>query len=339
MTLLSQDGEVLALLCTRMALARVTEENKPLTTREWTEIARKLQLSDWKRPAALLERSTAEIEAELQVDAVTAARIEQLLARAGAFAIELEQIESRGLWLLTRADSRYPAHLKSALGSRAPAVIFGAGPLDGLNAGGVAVVGSRDADEASLAFATRLGQRCATAGVPLISGAARGVDRTAMNGALEEGGHCVGVIAENLERTIREPETRALIEQERLTLLNTEHYAAHFSIGGAMSRNKVLYALADYAVVVSAAEGTGGTWAGAQENLKARWTPMFVRSAAGTPPGNIKLIESGSLPLSDEELGNDLLDRMQQRASNWRTEEKGSAPQPAEAQQTSFGWD
>jgi hypothetical protein len=30
---------------------------------------------------------------------------------------------------------------------------------------------------------------------------------------------------------------------------------------------------------------------------------------------------------------------MQQRASNWRTEEKGSAPQPAEAQQTSFGWD
>jgi len=61
---------------------------------------------------------------------------------------------------------------------------------------------------------------------------------------------------------------------------------AAFSAGAAMGRNKSIYALADVAVVVSSAVGSGGTWAGAVEALKARWVPVIVRRRQDAPAGN-----------------------------------------------------
>ncbi len=40
---------------------------------------------------------------------------------------------------------------------------------------------------------------------------------------------------------------------------------ARFTVGGAMGRNGLIYCMADLAVVASAAEGEGGTWAAATE--------------------------------------------------------------------------
>jgi predicted Rossmann fold nucleotide-binding protein DprA/Smf involved in DNA uptake len=43
---------------------------------------------------------------------------------------------------------------------------------------------------------------------------------------------------------------------------------AGFSIGAAMGRNRLIYCLADYAIVVASDAESGGTWAGATEALK-----------------------------------------------------------------------
>ena len=52
-----------------------------------------------------------------------------------------------------------------------------------------------------------------------------------------------------------------------------------FNVGHAMQRNKLIYALADAALVVNSDLDKGGTWAGAVEQLeKRRMVPVYVRS-------------------------------------------------------------
>jgi predicted Rossmann fold nucleotide-binding protein DprA/Smf involved in DNA uptake len=60
-----------------------------------------------------------------------------------------------------------------------------------------------------------------------------------------------------------------------------------------MARNKVIYALSDVAVVVSSAQGSGGTWAGAVAALEAGWVPVLVRGGGEVPDGNRSLIARG----------------------------------------------
>src|ERR1043166_5666351 len=138
--------------------------------------------------------------------------------------------------------------------------------------------------------------------MPLVSGGARGTDRLAMEGALEAGGTAFGVLADSLERTIRQENVRRFIEEDRLVLLTPYAPKAGFSVGAAMGRNKMIYGLAESAVVVSSDFNKGGTWAGAVEALKAGWCPVFVRRGTGTPSGNRELLKKGANALDGAQL-------------------------------------
>jgi len=70
-----------------------------------------------------------------------------------------------------------------------------------------------------------------------------------------------------------------------------------------MGRNKLIYALSDVAVVVSSADGSGGTWTGAIEALKSGWVPVLVRDDPGVPAGNRSLVGLGAAPLSSDSIG------------------------------------
>ena len=71
---------------------------------------------------------------------------------------------------------------------------------------------------------------------------------------------------------------------------------AGFSVGAAMGRNRLIYTLADYAIVVASDAETGGTWAGATEALKNNWIPVFVLEHERMPEGNKLLLQKGALP-------------------------------------------
>ena len=63
-----------------------------------------------------------------------------------------------------------------------------------------------------------------------------------------------------------------------------------------MGRNKLIYALADFSLVVSAEHKKGGTWAGAEEELKREnHIKVFVRTGINIPQGNNKLLELGAI--------------------------------------------
>jgi predicted Rossmann fold nucleotide-binding protein DprA/Smf involved in DNA uptake len=212
-------------------------------------------------------------------------------------AFELERLQSRGIWMVARSDEEYPARLKGRLGLRAPAVLFGAGRREMMPGRGVAVVGSRDASEAALQFADDLGRALAADGTTVVSGAARGVDRTAMNGAIDAGGGAVGVVADSLARLTQQPDIRSALAEEELTLVTPYAPEARFSVGNAMGRNRLIYCLADAAVVVATSAGSGGTWGGAVENMKAGWVPLWVWSGDEAPSGNRELLSRGGLKL------------------------------------------
>jgi predicted Rossmann fold nucleotide-binding protein DprA/Smf involved in DNA uptake len=71
---------------------------------------------------------------------------------------------------------------------------------------------------------------------------------------------------------------------------------AGFSVGAAMGRNRLIYCLADYAIVVASDVEKGGTWAGASETLKAGWIPVFILEHEAMPDGNRLLIQKGGIP-------------------------------------------
>lgn len=314
---LGDDGQAMLLLCSSLALPPTAAEMdlSPLKLSEWNQLERKVLASSLKIPAALQGRSADELAKTLALPNDEAERITRLLEFAGQLSVELQNLFERGLWTVTRADELYPPHLRDTLKHQAPSVLFGAGDIRLLQRAGVAVVGSRNIDEAGAAFAREVGAKAVAAKLPVVSGGARGTDRIAMQAALEAGGIALGALADSLERTARQADVREFISDEKLVLITQYAPDAGFSVGGAMGRNKLIYGLAESAVVVSSDHQTGGTWAGAVEALKGKWCPVLVRDGDNVPRGNKELLKLGATALSADDLAgvSDIAEWVRQR--------------------------
>jgi DNA processing protein len=292
---LSPDGQALALLCSTLGLGS-TREVKPLSPREWQDLSGALRRSEWGRPGELLGRHPEEISTALGASPNMAARLAHLLARGGQLAFELEHLASRGVWVLTRAEDAYPSRLKRLLQAQAPPVLYGAGRQEAMGQTALAVVGSRDAGPDALQFTRDLARTCARQHVAVVSGAARGVDREAMGAAIEAGGTALGVTVDPLERLIRRPDMRMALAEGLLTLVTPFHPSARWQVSNAMRRNRLIYVLSRAAVIASASAGSGGTWAGAIENIEHRWVPMFVREDSSAASHQLQLAGALGLP-------------------------------------------
>lgn len=302
---LSPDAVPIILLCTSLGSDGRAGE-RPLGPAGYARLADALRRQSLRGPRDLVDLDAAAIARSLDVDEATAEGHVRRLKRGGQLTFELDRLRSRGIWVVTIVDDAYPAALRDRLGTAAPPVLFGTGPASLLGGGGVAIVGSREADEAATTFTERLASAVARGGTSVVSGGARGVDATAMRAAFDAGGTVIGALPEGVERRLREASTRSAVADGRAVLVSPYHPTAPFSAGAAMGRNKLIYALADIAVVVSSADGTGGTWSGAVEAIKHGWAPVLVRSEAGVPSGNDALIALGGSPIGPAALAETL---------------------------------
>ena len=264
---ISQDSLAILLLCSQLGLE--DDSAKPLTLREWNPLARRLQTASL-RPSDLLLVSSSSSPLELSPEDRT--RISLLTSRD--VQRELERLESHGIYPITRADPDYPDRYRQRLKNSAPAILFYAGEKALLGQPGIAVVGSRHLDEAGQECAKFVGNSCGLSGLVLYSGGAKGVDTLSMDSALEARGTAVGVLADSLEKVIRTRQDA--LRRGDLCLVTPYSPNAGFSVGAAMGRNRLIYTLADYAIIVASDAETGGTWAGATETLKNGWVPIFV---------------------------------------------------------------
>jgi predicted Rossmann fold nucleotide-binding protein DprA/Smf involved in DNA uptake len=287
---MSEDTKAILLLCGHLGSGCDFE---PLSLGDYNQIVRWL-LAKTMRPADLLA-GTAIHDVALDTG-ISEERLNALLKRGVKLGFAVEQWNQSGLWVVSRSDAEYPRRYKEHLKDKAPPVLFGAGESALLQGGGLAIVGSRDVDEAGERFAGDVAAWCARGGMPVVSGGARGVDQIAMASALEAGGIVIGVLADTLLRRSVTREARNALADGRLLLVSPYHPEAGFTVGNAMGRNKLVYALADYGLVVSAEYKKGGTWEGAIEELKRKpGRPVFVRMSGNVPVGNCKLLEQGGV--------------------------------------------
>ncbi len=295
-TALTKDSKAILLLCGVFGGKSDRDGSKPLTNTEYNKVAA-LLVSHQLSPKDLLDTGTLE---DLQLDldrSVGYSRIVDLLARGATLAFALETWMNKGIWILTRSDSAYPEALRTRLGNASPPILYGVGDLALINQEGLAVVGSRNVDEAGEQYTAEIGQFCASRDVSIISGGARGVDQVAMLAALNSRGTAVGVVADSLLKTAVAGKFRDAIMDKRLLLLSPYNPDARFTVGNAMGRNRYIYALSQFALIISAEKNSGGTWAGASEELKRpNGISVFVRSEGKMPNGNDALIALGAYP-------------------------------------------
>ena len=128
-----------------------------------------------------------------------------------------------------------------------------------------------------------------------------------MRGALEAGGNVVGVLADGLEKAAVRREHRDALMDGRLALICPYDPAARFNVGHAMQRNKLIYALADAALVVSSDYGKGGTWTGAIEQIqRLKFVPVHVRADGDVGKGLDELRRRGAKPWPNPQTAEDL---------------------------------
>jgi DNA processing protein len=291
---LSDESFALFLLCSHLGLPDEPDA-KPLSAREWNELERKLAANS-VGISDLAGSSAEQLKSTLRIDDNEATRLAWLLDRSSALEQELDRLADLGIWVITRFDEEFPQKLTQRLKGAASVMLYGSGDARLLNRRGLAVVGSRNIDERGFALTEFIGNACAESKLTVYSGGARGVDKTAMNAAMAAGGNAAGLLADSLEKAIRAADARRFIEEGQLVLATPYSPHASFNVGMAMARNKLIYALADYALVIASDAEKGGTWAGAEEALKAGWVPVFVVDGPNVPEGNRLLLERGAIP-------------------------------------------
>ncbi|MCC6545660.1 DNA-processing protein DprA [Candidatus Sumerlaeota bacterium] len=272
---MSPNTQAILLLAAPLLVGKSAGSETILSPREYKLLARRLRELG-REPADLLGSDAANLMEGLQ-PVVAGDRLRRLLDRGFQLSQAMERWASRAIWVLSRADEGYPKRLKARCKEDAPAVLYGCGDDELLDAGGLAIVGSRDVDEENLRFTRQIAGLAAEAGRAIVSGGARGVDQAAMGAALQAGGRVIGVLADSLERAALNRENREYLMDGRLRLISPFDPFAGFNVGNAMQRNKYIYALADAALVVKSDFQKGGTWQGAQEQLeKYRFVPVYV---------------------------------------------------------------
>lgn len=304
---LSKTAQATLLLTSYFSKAS-SETAKPLTNAEWGRFALWLKEKS-NSPADLLVTNPKALLNGWHDARISAERIVELLNRGHSLALAMEKWQRAGLWVVTRSDPEYPRRLKQRLKTDSPPVLFGCGNKTLLNAGGLAVIGSRNASESDLAFTDQVGAKAATEGVSIVSGGARGVDEAAMLGAMKRGGVVIGVMADSLLKATTSSKWRKGLMDGHAALVSPFYPEAGFSAGNAMARNKYIYCLADSSLVIHSGK-KGGTLNGAEENLKKAWVPLWVKTTTDKDAANVDLVTKGGRWLETGAQGLNIADLM-----------------------------
>lgn len=207
-----------------------------------------------------------------------------------------EELNRQNIDVIPINSPLYSRRLKYNLKTkRSPPVIFTKGDKSLLNQDSVAIVGSRSASEISLKFTDDVAKSNVEKSKVIVSGYAKGVDRQALDSALKYNGKSIIVLPQGI-LTFSSGLTKLKneIDNGDLLVISTYFPKAPWSVQLAMSRNSIIYGLAEE-IIVAESNFSGGTWSGVQEGLK-RNQKIYVRKPSlDENNANNKLIELGAI--------------------------------------------
>lgn len=192
---------------------------------------------------------------------------------------------------ITRANPLYPPLLRRRLGLDSPGCLWAKGDLTLLHTPAISLVGSRELAEPNRNFAREAGRHAAERGWTLVSGNARGADRTAQEACLEAGGRVISIVADEL---YKQP------LRQNVLCLSLEDYDEPFSSQRALSRNYAIHTLGAMVLVAQAGLERGGTWDGTVKNLRQGWSPVACFRDGSESARNLE--RRGAFLVSLEEL-------------------------------------
>lgn len=184
----------------------------------------------------------------------------------------------------------------------APPALFSAGPMEiPLPSPRVAIIGSRKASPKGLSTATHIASVLSKRGVVVVSGLAEGIDTTAHETAIEEGGRTVAVLGTPLNRVY--PQKNSQLQQE----IMTNHLViSQFPIGTPIQpknfvmRNRTMALISNASIIVEAGETSGSLHQGWEALRLGRplfiWKSIVSNSSLNWPK---RMMRFGALELTD----------------------------------------
>lgn len=237
-------------------------ERKPLTVAQLRLLAERVRSAPL--PAEDRELCPEDLIA-LGYGQEMARRVVALLEEQDVLEYYLHKAARLGCVPVSRVSPEYPPVLRKRLGLDGPGCLWARGDLSLLKTPMIALVGSRELKDENREFAAEAGRQAALQGYTLVSGNARGADRTAQNACLSSGGRVISVVADEL---VKQP------LRERMLYLSEDGFEEVFSAQRALSRNRVIHALGAKTLVAQCSYKTGGTWDGTVKNLRFGWSPV-----------------------------------------------------------------
>ena len=291
---MNENAKIIVALCSHIDSDAAV---KPLEPREWSVLAAALMERNLE-PQAIPDLSTAELDDILNSASLDSVRILRLLDRAGSLTFALNKLENAGIYVVTRADHSYPKRLKKSLGNSCPPLFYFAGSLDLLDRPSVGFAGSRSVGDDDTHFTEFAVGKAVENGYCVVSGGAKGVDSIAEAAALNAGSAAVSYLSDSMLRKIKLPQHLSAIQDGRLLLLSAVNPDAGFHAGTAMMRNRYIYAQGQATVVIRADYNKGGTWTGAKDCIKHKWSPVLCWNNKAYQ-GNQALIQQGAIPIDE----------------------------------------
>lgn len=238
-------------------------ERKPLSVAQLRKLAERVRTVERRLLSAQIE---PEDFLAMGYSPETARHMWSLLQEEELLDYYLDKARKSGCSPITRGTPRYPLRARKALGLDAPGCLWAKGNLALLDTPMVALVGSRELAEKNREFAREVGTQAAKQGYTLVSGNARGADKTAQQACLAAGGQVISVVADSLE---------SHRSRERVLYLSEDSFDFPFSAQRALSRNRVIHSLGEKTFVAQATLHMGGTWDGTVKNLRHGWSSVF----------------------------------------------------------------
>lgn len=207
-------------------------------------------------------------------------------------------LDDHGIAIITFQDETYPKNLFDL--KHPPAILYVYGQIKPQDAYGLAIVGSRDASENGLKLARGFGRRLAESNFTIISGYAKGIDTAGHLGALEGGGRTIMVLSNGIQHfKLRDAgfESAEFLKQ-RGAIISEFFPTMSWTVGAAMTRNRIVVALSKAVLVVECRpkSGTMNTVQVARE-LKRALFVLKYQAPDDYVSGNKLLLETGAVPI------------------------------------------
>lgn len=207
-----------------------------------------------------------------------------------------ESLNNEGYELIPITSPEYSKTLKENLKiTHSPALLYVKGNKKILNEESIAIVGSRNASKISLEFTDNVAKLASKEYKVIVSGFAKGVDKQALDSAINYVGHSIIVLPQGIMTfgTGYKKYYKQIINGDVL-VLSIFPPKAPWKVELAMARNPIIYGLAIDIYVAESAE-KGGTWSGVIDGLRKKRRIYVRKPEQFEKNANNLLIQKGAV--------------------------------------------